>query len=65
MRCDKNIRWAICAALLAALGGCYVTTNGESAIAGTGETIHESNTVDLSKAKGVERVRVNLELHAG
>jgi hypothetical protein len=65
MRCNKNIRWAICAALLAALGGCNVTTNGDSAIAGTGETVHESNTVDLSKAKGVERVRVNLELHAG
>lgn len=62
---SKNIRWVISVALLAGLGGCHVTINGDSATAGTGETIHESNTVELSKAKGVERVRVDLELHAG
>lgn len=61
----RNIRWAIGATLLAALGGCNMAVNGDRAITGAGETIHESNNVDLSKAKGVERVRVNLELHAG
>lgn len=61
---SKNIRWAIFVALLAGLGGCNVTVN-DQAISGTGETVHESQTVDLAKAKGVERVRVNLELHAG
>jgi hypothetical protein len=65
MQSNKNVRWAISIVMLAGLGGCHVTTNGDNAITGTGETIHESNTVDLSKAKGVERVRVNLELHAG
>jgi hypothetical protein len=61
---SKNIQWVISVALLAGLGGCNVTVN-DRAISGTGETIHESNTVELSKAKGVERVRVDLELHAG
>jgi hypothetical protein len=51
--------------LLAGLPGCHIETNGGNSISGTGETIHESNTVDLSKARGVERLRVNLELHAG
>ena len=62
---SKSIRLSLGLALLAGLGGCNVTINGDHAISGTGETIHESNTVDLAKAKGVERVRVNLELHAG
>jgi len=60
----KNIRWVLSVALLAGSGGCNVTIN-DRAISGTGETVHESNTVDLSKAKGVERARVDLELHAG
>ena len=61
---SKKIRWAISVTLLAGLGGCNVTIN-DRAISGTGETVHESQTVDLAKAKGGERVRVNLELHAG
>ncbi len=53
------------AAMLAALGGCNVTVNGDRAIASAGDTIHETSNIDLAKAKGVERIRVNLELHAG
>ena len=58
---------AIAAALLVALAGCRIDTNGstEREIAGIGETIRESRTVDLSKAQGSERVRVELELNAG
>jgi hypothetical protein len=59
------MQWLLGIALLAGLGGCSVTVNGGKGISGTGETIHESNTIDLSKAEGVERLRVDLELHAG
>ncbi len=61
----KNIRWTMSIVLLAALGGCNVAINGNREISSPGETTHQSNTIELSKAKGVERVRVNLELHAG
>lgn len=62
---SKNIRWALAATLLAGLGGCRFDMNGSNTINGTGETVRETNSVALTKAKGVERVRVALELHAG
>jgi len=62
---SRNIRWAIAVTLLAGLSGCRIDTSGDGTIGGTGETVRESNTVALSKAEGVERVRVALELHAG
>ena len=57
--------WAIAVTLLAGLSGCRFDSYGGRALNETGETIRESNTVALSKAEGVERVRVALELHAG
>ena len=57
--------WAIAAALLAGLSGCRFDMNGDRTITGTGETVRESSTVAMSKAEGVERVRVALELRAG
>jgi len=50
---------------MAGLAGCNIEINGDRAVSGAGATVHESNTVGLSEAKGVERMRVNLELHAG
>ena len=64
---SRLIGTGIAAALLVALAGCRIDTNGstEREIAGIGETIRESRSVDLSKAQGSERVRVELELNAG
>jgi len=62
----KSIRWAIAVALLGGLSGCsFASYSGGRVINEPGETIHESNTVALSKAEGVGRVRVELDLHAG
>ncbi len=62
---SKNIGWAPAVILLAGLSGCRFDVNGDRTINGTGETVRETNNVALSKAEGVERVRVALELHAG
>ena len=62
---SMNLRWALAATLLAALSGCRFDANSDGTISGTGETVRESESVPMSKAEGVERVRVALELHAG
>ena len=62
---SRRTRWALAVTLLAGLGGCRFDVNGDHSINGTGETVRETNDVALSKAEGVERVRVALELHAG
>lgn len=61
----RKFQWTLAAILLAGLAGCRFDINGDRAISGTGETVRESNSVPMSKAEGVERVRVALELHAG
>ncbi len=63
----KIVGTAIAAALLLALAGCKdlrISTDDRE-VSGIGETIRESQTVDLSKAQGSERVRVELEIGAG
>jgi hypothetical protein len=69
---STNVGTGIAAVLLVALAGCRpaglkIDTDGstEREMLGIGETIRESRTVDLSKAQGSERVRVELELSAG
>jgi hypothetical protein len=62
---SRDIQWVLGIALLAGLGGCSVKVNGDKVIGEAGGNIHESSTIDLSKAKGVERLRVDLDLHAG
>lgn len=61
----RKFQWTLAVILLAGLAGCRFDINGDRAISGTGETVRESNSVPMSKAEGVERVRVALELHAG
>ena len=61
----RKFQWTVVAVLLSGLAGCRFDMNGDRAISGTGETIRESNSVPMSKAEGVERVRVALELQAG
>src|SRR5271157_1301004 len=62
----------IAALLLVALAGCRpaglrIDKDGstEREVTGVGETIRESRSVDLARAQGSERVRVELELNAG
>lgn len=62
---SRNLRWAIAVTLLAGLSGCRFDVNGDRTVSGTGETVRETNSIAMSKAEGVERVRVALELHAG
>ena len=61
----KFIHWSAGIALLAGLGACRVAVDRADSNSETGDTIHEARTVDLSKAAGSERLRVDLELHAG
>lgn len=54
-------------ALLLALAGCrdIKINTDDREVTGVGETVRETQTVDLAKAQGSERVRVQLELNAG
>lgn len=62
---SKSFLRVLAVSLLAGLGGCRFDVNGDRTVGGTGETIRETNSVAMSKAEGVERVRVALEVHAG
>jgi len=61
----KNIAWAAALALLAGLSGCRMDRNHSRELDEAGATVRESKTVEFSKAQGVERLRVQLDLHAG
>jgi len=61
------VRVGLAVALLLALAGCgnVKISTDDREITGIGETVRETQTVDLAKAQGSERVRVELELNAG
>jgi hypothetical protein len=58
-----DFKAALAALALLAMAGC-VTINGPGPMA-TGPMIHENVSIDRAKAKGTERVEVQLEMNAG
>jgi hypothetical protein len=60
----RTVHFAFGGLLLAALAGCRVDI-GDDNFTHTGETVKETQSVPLVQAQGVDRLRVDVELHAG